>query len=488
MHTHQFLPLLSALPLSRAAETVLGLYIFSRHGDRTAKTTPPANLTDLGYKEVFDSGTWFREQYVSSSAPRKIAGLNTDLVKLSQLAVSAPLDNVLVSSAQGFLQGLYPPVGSTLGSGTLRNGTVVQTPLDGYQIVPVQTVTSGVGSEDSAWLQGAGNCANAIVSSNNYYQSLQYMSFLNRTRDFYTSIAPTVNATFTPDQINFENAYTSQSTLSHLPLFNPPNTHHHLVFDLLNVASIHNASFPSSDLITNSTLDQLRTLADTHEYNLAFNSSEPIRAISGATLGAQILQALNNTVATKGKLPLNIQFGAYGSFQSLFGLANLTATNPDFFGIPDYASSMTFELFTTAAPTPFPGPNDLSVRFLFHNGTTGNISTPIAYPLFGSPNVEMSWTAFVAGMNAFAVGGQSQWCSACGNTTGVCAVQGASSGPGAAAGESGGGMSNAVAGVIGAFVTLAVVLLVEAVVMLVAGLRLVGKNRLRAAGATAAEK
>jgi hypothetical protein len=41
-------------------ETVLGIYIFSRHGDRTAKATPPANLTDLGYEEVFTSGTYFR--------------------------------------------------------------------------------------------------------------------------------------------------------------------------------------------------------------------------------------------------------------------------------------------------------------------------------------------------------------------------------------------------------------------------------------------
>jgi hypothetical protein len=35
-----------------SAETVLGAYIFSRHGDRTAKSTPPTVLTDLGYQEV----------------------------------------------------------------------------------------------------------------------------------------------------------------------------------------------------------------------------------------------------------------------------------------------------------------------------------------------------------------------------------------------------------------------------------------------------
>ena len=209
MRIHQSL-LLALLPTSYAAETILGVYIFSRHGDRTAKSTPPANLTDLGYNEIFTSGTYFRDRYVSSSASSRIAGLNTDIVKLSQISASAPLDNVLMSSAQGFLQGLYPPVGPQLGQEKLRNNTVVQAPLNGYQLIPIQTVTSGTGSEDSAWLQGSGNCAKAIVSSNNYYVSAEYMSLANSTTGFYNSIAPTVNATFAPSDINFKNAYTSK--------------------------------------------------------------------------------------------------------------------------------------------------------------------------------------------------------------------------------------------------------------------------------------
>ena len=203
-----------AISLSQAAETVLGVYLFSRHGDRTAKSTPPANLTDLGYQEVFTSGTYYRDRYVSSSASNKIAGLNTDIVKLSQIAASAPLDNVLMSSAQGFLQGLYPPVGSTLGQETLRNDTVVHAPLDGYQLIPIQTVTSGTGSEDSAWLQGAGNCANAIVSSNNYYASPEYKSMYDSTMGFYQSLVPVMNATFNSSQANFMNAYTSKFCLN----------------------------------------------------------------------------------------------------------------------------------------------------------------------------------------------------------------------------------------------------------------------------------
>ena len=268
------------------------------------------------------------------------------------------------------------------------------------------------------------------------------------------------------------------------------------VFDLINVADIHNASIPSSDLLDNSTLLQLRTLADTHEFNLAYNASDPIRAIAGSTLAAQVVQALNSSITSTGKTSkLSVQFGAYGSFQSFFGLSNLTTlpgeNGTNFIGVPDYASTMTFELFTTAAPDPYPAVSDLQVRFYFHNGTTGNSSTPQAFPLFGGSAPEMSWNDFVTGMNKFAVGTQSQWCQACGNTTGVCSASttgsGSSSSPSASSSsdKSGGnGISTAVGGVIGAMVTLAVILGIEALIMLVGGLRLVRKNRSSGSAAT----
>ena len=164
-------------------------------------------------------------------------------------------------------------------------------------------------------------------------------------------------------------------------------------------------------------------MTDNHAYNLAYNASEPIRAIAGATLAAQIVTALNLTITSNGTIAsINLQLGAYAQFQSFFGLANLTSLGADWIGIPDYASTMTFELFTTAAPAPFPAVDDLQVRFLWHNGTTGNTSTPTAYPLFGQQNLTLTWNDFVKGMNRFAVGSQADWCQACGNSTGVCAT------------------------------------------------------------------
>ena len=149
----------------------------------------------------------------------------------------------------------------------------------------------------------------------------------------------------------------------------------------------------------------------------------------------------------------------------------------------DYASSMTFELVTnaTVSNTSYPSTSDISVRFLFTNGSASQ--TPLAaYALFGQSETVLPWSTFTSEMAKFAIGDQETWCSKCGNTTGICASADATTtnSPSASSSSSGGGMSRAVAGVIGAMVTLAVILGVEALVILVAGLRVVSKKRLAA--------
>lgn len=192
-------------------ENILGVYMFHRHGDRTPKALAPANLTDLGYSQVYTSGQYYRNRYIASNATLRINGINSDLVKQSQIAVSAPDDTVLQNSAMGFLQGLYPPVGNALGTQTLRDGTNVSAPMNGYQLIPVDLVTSGSGSEDSSWLQAASGCAAATISSNNYFSSEQYVNLLDSTRDFYQNIYPVINGTFNETQNSFKNAYTSEN-------------------------------------------------------------------------------------------------------------------------------------------------------------------------------------------------------------------------------------------------------------------------------------
>ena len=263
------------------------------------------------------------------------------------------------------------------------------------------------------------------------------------------------------------------------------------------MAEIHNATIPHANLINDTTFYQLLVLANIHEYHLAYNKSEPIRAVDGATLAAQIYQFLNDTVAASGSFSgpkIGIQFGSYNYFTSFFGLADVLPGNPDLYGVADYASSMVFEMFTntsTAVTTAnYPSDDDIYVRMLFHNGTASNSTPPVPYPLFGSGQGVVSWKDFTTGINKFAIGDQASWCHACGNSTGICSPAalgedtssgGSGSSEGGSSGEcftSGNGLSPAVNGVIGAMVTLAVVLGLEALVMLVLGLRLVSKKRL----------
>ena len=211
-------------------------------------------------------------------------------------------------------------------------------------------------------------------------------------------------------------------------------------------------------------------------------------------LAAQVVQFLNGTIEDAGSQTgqkLAVQFGAYSNFQAFFGLAGLPAVNVDFIGVCDYASAMMFEMFTntsTAVTTAnYPSPDDVYVRFLFHNGTTSNFSEPVAYPLFGSDQEVLSWNDFQTHMNSFALADTQSWCTACGNTTGICAAYAPSSSTSSESGsrnsssKSDNGLSPAVNGVIGAMVTLAVVLGLEALIMLIFGLRLVSKKRLQGA-------
>lgn len=269
------------------------------------------------------------------------------------------------------------------------------------------------------------------------------------------------------------------------------------MFDYINVAEIHNATIPSSDLLDNSTLLQLRALANEHEFGLAYNASDDARAVPGMQLAGEILTYLNATATAsnykKHNNKLGIQFGAYATALSFFGLTNLTQADERFYGVNGYASTMVFELFTTAdvnATVP-PAAEDLQVRFLWHNGSdeVSMTSDPTVYPLFGQSEDAISWNSFVGNMSKFAIQTTEEWCNVCGNTTGTCAAYSSSgssssgdSGDSSSSSSHGNGISTAVGGVIGAMVTLAVILGLEALIMVLGGFRLVSKKRLAGVG------
>lgn len=211
--------LLSLLPGEALTETVLGAYIFHRHGDRTSKSWPPTSLTALGADQTYVSGQWYRNRYIASNSTHTILNIASDIALLSQMSITAPVDNVLQSSAEVFTQAIYPPAG-TAATQTLANGEEVQAPLNGYQYIPVNIVSSAAsssGAEDNPWLQGSSGCAKAVVSSNDYFQSSEYLELLNSTRQFYQDLLPVYNTTFDSSEATFKNAYASMYALLEPP-------------------------------------------------------------------------------------------------------------------------------------------------------------------------------------------------------------------------------------------------------------------------------
>lgn len=195
--------------VSAADERVLGVYIFHRHGDRTAKAWTPVSLTALGAEEAHSSGEFYRKRYVNSDASVRIAGVSSGKAVLSQLSVTAPKDAVLESSAMSFLQGLYPPTGQ---SETLANGTKVEAPIGGYQYIPVDAINDAATAnkaENQGWLQGGSGCDNGVKSSNSYFTSADYLKTFDESKDLYQSILPVINTTYNKDAATFKNGYTS---------------------------------------------------------------------------------------------------------------------------------------------------------------------------------------------------------------------------------------------------------------------------------------
>jgi hypothetical protein len=195
-------------------------------------------------------------------------------------------------------------------------------------------------------------------------ESAGFKQRIEETRPFYQSLWDELDTVYGYELIdlNFANAYN--------------------IFDLLNVASIHNASHNGT--VSDEALTQLRTLADKWKYGMAYNIEDSARSISGQAFAGGVLQQPDQIVSSQGKLKFSQLAGSYDAFLAFFILSNLTAVSDDFYGLPDYASTMAFELFATEDITSFPSDEaSLRVRFVFQNGSTEG-DVPQAYPLFAS--------------------------------------------------------------------------------------------------------
>lgn len=287
------------------------------------------------------------------------------------------------------------------------------------------------------------------------------------TYDFYTSLNESVFASLPLDYLNYGNAWR--------------------LYELALFQYNHNTTFYNSSSFTADDLELLYAYASAQQWAFYTPSANTtIQAMAGRTLAAKVLEQFSLNIASSGSSDkLTLLFGTHQPFLSFFALSNL-ATGPSagrFNTLPLHGSVMTFELYSYAAPAavnetiPFPDTADLMVRFLFRNGTAGN-EEMIEYSLFnrGNSEADMTWSDFAEDMGKFSLNDLVDWCAECGSQTLFCQAledNQSTTTPTTSTGTSSGhsGISPAVAGVIGAAVTIALVIIAAALLRLL-GFRL----------------
>ena len=477
----------TALSRSVGNETIWASVVYSYHGDRTPLVLPVQNvLTPLGAQQLFSAGAFFRQRYLAAPAGAQEANHTIDSIlhnsfDTSQIHIRSTLDDYVLASAQAFMQGLYPPLNSTSGTdpnSILANGSFIKFPLGGYQYTQIYT-TSPL-DPNAIYIAGNVNCPRYDDFIANYSTSEQSLQTKSSTQDFYTSFQHDIlNGVFDDSDVNYDYAY--------------------VIFDYLSYGYLHNATI--KEKLSDQDLARVHGLADqwVHAVNGNNSVTTSIQTIAGQTLAAEVMALLINNIdnrGTDGKL--NLLFGSMEPMIAFAALAQLPKANTDFYGMPDYGSSMVFELYTDGhnATAGYPNSDDLLIRFLFRNGTDSS-SALNTYPLFGHGDTQtLSFNEFVVSLQNVALNTIGDWCSACQSNIIFCAAFiglefTGYSGSASSSTPTKKAMRPVVAGVIGAVVALALAGIIFAIAMLVGGVRLhrsKAKRRSELGGFKAGEK
>jgi hypothetical protein len=369
---------------SSNAAGLIGVVIVARHGDRAGEVYQDYNtynstqgyLTAYGASQEYDLGTYLRDTYLDTSSPSFIQGISTDVVDVDQLFVRADAGggNVILDSAYALLQGLYPPTKDS--KIQLGDGTSVTSPLGGYQYVPVESLEFWQAPSLTSWM----DC--------NYFQS--HLSRVNTGvvfQDAAVEAAPFLQAV-TPYLGGLNNSF--------LNMWN--------IYDFLNVQYTHNQTFYKSFPAT--LMQQARHFANLHEQVVFTDSTQnAVGQIGIRTLWPEIFWSLGNMTTPSNKVKLAITEVDYKPFISMFNVTNATVTNPEIFGIADYASAVAFELSQNTA-------GDYEVAMKFKNGTDDSEFKSLQ--MFGQDSLTLpemilalDWTTINSTIN---------WCFSCNQT------------------------------------------------------------------------
>ncbi|KKY15627.1 putative acid phosphatase [Phaeomoniella chlamydospora] len=459
-------------------EVIYGAVLYTSYGDRTPLVQSNPTLTSLGAQQLYNAGAGFRDRYVDPSTSSNehstaVVGISAYELDNSQLSILAYSEEYIVASAQAFLQGLYPPIETSLNrtldddESELSNGTIITSPLNGYQYPQLYTASSV--DLNSIWIAGNTQCPTYTTSGRAYWNTEEYLEILDSSQAFYDSLQPNIlDGVFSNSSVGYFNAW--------------------YIWDYLNYGYIHNETIAS--VLSADDLAQARSYADRWVFAMngntsissSLDSSDHIRAVAGRTLATELTSVMYTNVQSQGtKSKLVTMFGSYEpmvAFTSLAGLA--TAANTQFYSQPSPGSSMVFELYAlqSNSSTSYPSSDDLVVRFLYQNGSSASL---VEYPLFGNDPSQtgISFSEFITGLENFMIFGIKDWCDLCSSLSVFCAAyEEDSEDPSCSSSSSSSSSSRsatllhpAIAGLIGAIIALVLVALLTLLASTLFGMR-----------------
>lgn len=484
MKRSYILALLSASlsSLAQATEIIYAIAAVQYNGELIYTGSDySTKLTPLGKQQLYDVATFYHDRYMNDTSSFYIDGIHSSFDD-SQVYAMAPDQSYLVTSGQVFLQGLFPPQ-KLYTEVTLSNGQIVKDPPNGVQFTTLHSVSPL--DPDTIWLDAGDGCPNYQDEGTTFLQSSEFLRIKTDSQSFYDSLIDQYLAgVFSLDQIGYQSAFE--------------------IYNFMSYGFIYNSTFMQK--IDPQILYHLKTLADSYEWAMNGNVSldNPALTVYGKALANKITECLTinyDTAGAENKFTLLVS--SYESFLGFFGHAGLSDYSDDFKGLPNYAATMIFELFSDADNPSggYPSESVLRVRFLFRNGTDDS-GPLLQFPIFGM--TDMGLLEFQEKINEFAVKDTAQWCELCSSHVSFCSENetnvGDVGGSETNAGDVGGSETNsgegdiptdistgresrshslspAIAGVIGAICVIVAVLLGLGVAMLLFGLRFVRTRR-----------
>jgi hypothetical protein len=449
-------------------ETIWGVFAYTVHGESIPDvlTTSLGSkvLTEFGANQLQAAGSSFRDRYVpttdGNSSDTAVIYLMPGFLDAKDVDIYSTADQYVSASAQAFMQGMYPPLGDSniTSPGSTGNATIDVAPLDGYQYAHI--ITLGEADPTYVIVNGSAQCNMHQTAEEEYQNSSDAMRITMESVDFYIGLLDiALGEVFTATTATYRNA---------------PE-----VSEYMDYEAVHNSSF--MDTVSDSDLSRARWLADQYTYatngqdssaTSSLSTAGLVNPIAGQTLASSLLNAFNTNIEHFGThQQMTLLFGSDApavALASLMGMASEPQSN--FYSRPAQGASLIFELYSFESdevyPT-WPGSDNLYVRFYLHNGTDSSTQFE-SFSFFGyGPSIEyVPWTEFKSELETFAVSSTEEWCTRCIAQSVFC--NGVLNNDKPAPKKQ---MKPAVAGVIGAVVTLVVIGLLTIVGFLICGCR-----------------